>query len=86
MGFGISIVEPSVSITRKVASVSIHYHDSTAVLSVGVQQYALFSPFRIEAIHSSNFCSWQSIVKLSVMYNTFMLFAGDDLFFCAFNY
>jgi len=43
MGFGISAVEPSVSITRKVASINIHYHDNTAVLSVGVQQYALFS-------------------------------------------
>jgi hypothetical protein len=57
MGFGINIVEPSVSVTRKVASVSIHYNDNTAVLSVGVQQYAPFSPIRIEAIHSSYFCS-----------------------------
>jgi len=57
MGFGISVVEPTFSITRKVASVSIHYYDNTAVLNVGVQQCALFSPFRIDAIHSSNFCS-----------------------------
>ena len=57
MGFGISAVEPPVSIIRKVASVRIHYRDNTAILSVCVQQYALFSPFRIYAIHSSNFCS-----------------------------
>jgi hypothetical protein len=33
MGFGISVVEPSVSITRKVVSVN---HDNTAILSVCV--------------------------------------------------